>query len=70
MSAPRKARAERVRDMYQGYLRGMSLAQVGVLYGVGPERVRQLFFMERLPTRKRDWRPPGHPQRETYLARQ
>ncbi len=48
----------------------MSLAQVGVLYGVGPERVRQLFFMERLPTRKRDWRPPGHPQRETYLARQ
>jgi sigma-70-like protein len=64
----RHARAERAQDMYQAYLRGMTLAEVGALYGLGPERVRQLFFMTRLPTRKREWRPPGHPQRDSYLA--
>ena len=69
MNARRKARAERAHDMYQAYLRGMTLAEVGALYGLGPERVRQLFYMTRLPTRKREWRPPGHPQRDQYLAR-
>jgi hypothetical protein len=69
VSDRRQARAERAHDMYQAYLRGMSLAEVGALYGLGPERVRQLFFMTRLPTRKREWRPPGHPQRDQYLAR-
>jgi hypothetical protein len=44
--------------MYQAYLRGLTLAGVGRLYGLGAERVRQLFFMERLPTRKQGWRPP------------
>lgn len=68
MSAPRDARSERAHDMYQAYLRGMTLAQVGVLYGIGPERVRQLFFMERLPTRKQAWRPPDHAGRGAYLA--
>lgn len=58
VNARRQARAERAHDMYQGYLRGMSLAEVGALYGIGPERVRQLFYMERLPTRKRSWKPP------------
>jgi hypothetical protein len=29
--------------MYQAYLRGLSLTEVGALYGVGPERVRQVF---------------------------
>jgi hypothetical protein len=58
VNARRQARAERAHDMYQAYLRGMSLSQVGALYGIGGERVRQLFFMERLPTRKRGWRPP------------
>jgi hypothetical protein len=37
--------------MYQAYLRGKSLAEVGALYGLGSERVRQLFFMHYLPTR-------------------
>ncbi len=55
--------------MYQAYLRGMSLAKVGALYGLGPERVRQLFFMNYLPTRTTGWRPPGDPRRESYLAR-
>ncbi|NLT06669.1 MAG: hypothetical protein GXY03_10225 [Solirubrobacterales bacterium] len=59
MSDRRHTRAERTRDMYQAYLRGMTLRQVGALYGVGGERVRQLFYMERLPTRKRNWRPPN-----------
>jgi uncharacterized protein YjcR len=54
-----RERSERTRDMYQGYLRGMSLAQVGSLYGVGPERVRQLFVLEGLPTRRRGWRAPN-----------
>lgn len=65
----RQARTERTLDMYQAYLRGMSLAKVGALYGVGPERVRQLFFMNYLPTRTIGWRPPGDPRRESYLAR-
>lgn len=68
MNERRQARAYRTQDMYQGYLRGMSLAEVGALYGVGPERVRQLFYMERLPTRKKAWRPPDHPERERYLT--
>jgi hypothetical protein len=55
--------------MYQGYLRGMTLREVGALYGLGQERVRQLFFMTRLPTRKSGWRPPGDPGRESYLLR-
>ena len=68
MNDRRQARAERAHDMYQAYLRGMSLAEVGALYGVGPERVRQLFYMERLPTRKQAWRPPDHAGRGAYLA--
>jgi hypothetical protein len=68
VNARRKARAERAHDMYQAYLRGMSLAEVGGLYGLGPERVRQLFYMTRLPTRKQAWRPPDHPERDRYLA--
>ena len=55
--------------MYQAYLRGRSLAKVGALYGLGPERVRQLFFMNYLPTRTIGWRPPGDSGRESYLAR-
>jgi hypothetical protein len=55
--------------MYQGYLRGMTLAEVGALYGIGRERVRQLFVMEYLPTRTSGWRPPGDPGRDSYLAR-
>jgi hypothetical protein len=47
----------------------MSLAEVGTLYGVGRERVRQLFVMDYLPTRTIGWRPPGDPVRESYLAR-
>jgi hypothetical protein len=65
----RQARSERTLDMYQGYLRGMTLAEVGALYGLGPERVRQLFFMDYLPSRIQGWRPPGDPGRESYLAR-
>jgi hypothetical protein len=65
----RRARAERTLDMYQAYLRGLSLAEVGALYGLGGERVRQLFFMNYLPTRTIGWRPPGDPGRESYLAR-
>lgn len=65
----RQARSERTLDMYQAYLRGMSLAQVGQLYGVGGERVRQLFYMDYLPTRAAGWRPPADPRREGYLAR-
>jgi hypothetical protein len=68
VNARRQARAERAHDMYQAYLRGMSLAEVGALYGLGPERVRQLFYMTRLPTRKREWRPPDHPDRGRYLT--
>lgn len=68
VSDRRQARAERAHDLYQAYLRGMTLAEVGALYGIGPERVRQLFYMTRLPTRKREWRPPGHPEREGYLT--
>lgn len=60
----REARAEQARDMYQAYLRGLSLSEVGALYGLGPERVRQVFFMERLPTRQRGWRPPGDTSRK------
>lgn len=55
--------------MYQGYLRGMTLAEIGALYGITRERVRQLFFMERLPTRQRGWHPPGDPRRARYLER-
>lgn len=66
----REARAEQARDMYQAYLRGLTLTEVGALYGLGPERVRQVFFQERLPTRQRGWRPPSHPERGTYLAGQ
>jgi hypothetical protein len=55
--------------MYQAYLRGMSLAEVGALYGLGRERVRQLFYMNYLPTRTVGWRPPGDPGRERYLLR-
>ena len=65
----RRARAERTEDMYQAYLRGMTLAEVGAHYGIGRERVRQLFYMEFLPTRQHGWRPPGDPRREDYLAR-
>lgn len=65
----RQARAGRTLDMYQAYLRGKSLAEVGALYGLGPERVRQLFFMHYLPTRTIGWRPPGDPGRESYLLR-
>ncbi len=65
MNAVREARSERAHDMYQAYLRGMTLAQVGALYGLGPERVRQLFFMTRLPTRKKAWRPPGPSERKS-----
>lgn len=61
MNDRREARSERAQDMYQGYLRGMTLAEVGALYGLGPERVRQLFSMTRLPTRKREWRRLGTP---------
>jgi len=55
--------------MYQAYLRGMTLAEVGALYGIGRERVRQLFYMEFLPTRQHGWHPPGDPRRDDYLAR-
>lgn len=55
--------------MYQAYLRGMSLAEVGALYGIGGERVRQLLRIEFLPTRQPGWRPPGDPGRDAYLAR-
>jgi hypothetical protein len=47
----------------------MSLAEVGALYGLGRERVRQLFFMDYLSTRAIGWRPPGDPGRESYLLR-
>lgn len=65
----RQARTQRTLDMYQAYLRGMTLAEVGALYGLGRERVRQLFFMNCLPTRTIGWRPPGDPGRESYLLR-
>jgi hypothetical protein len=55
--------------MYQAYLRGMSLTEVGTLYELGGERVRQLFVMDYLPTRVNGWRPPGDPGRERYLLR-
>jgi Sigma-70, region 4 len=45
--------------MYQAYLRGMSMSEVGRLYGIGPERVRQIFYWSGLPRRSRDWSPPG-----------
>jgi hypothetical protein len=45
--------------MYQAYLRGLTLAGVGRLYGVGAERVRQLFLLEGLPSRQQGWRPPA-----------
>lgn len=44
--------------MYQAYLRGLTLAGVGRLYGLGAERVRQLFHLEGLPSRQQGWRPP------------
>lgn len=45
--------------MYQAYLRGLTMAEVGYLYGVSAERVRQLFFWNGLPRRERGWRPPN-----------
>lgn len=59
-----KARSPKTCDMYQAYLRGLTLAEVGALYGLGSERVRQRFFMGRLPTRKRGWRPPSDANRK------
>jgi sigma-70-like protein len=49
---------KRVLDMYQAYLRGMTMREVGALYGIGTERVRQLFSWNHLPRRQRNWRPP------------
>jgi uncharacterized protein YjcR len=52
----RRERSKRVREMYADYLEGMSLAQVGRKHGIGPERVRQLFALERLPRRRPGWK--------------
>jgi transposase-like protein len=60
-------RTERALDMYQAYLRGLSMAEVADLYGISTERVRQLFYWSKLPRRRAGWRPPGHPQRVRYL---
>lgn len=48
----------RANEMYQAYLRGLTMTEVGYLYGVSTERVRQLFFWNGLPRRQRGWRPP------------
>jgi hypothetical protein len=61
--------AERAHDMYQAYLRGLSMAAVGQLYGISYERVRQLLFWHHLPRRDQSWRPPGDPRRADYLRR-
>jgi sigma-70-like protein len=53
--AAAELRSERARRMYADYLEGMTLAEVGRRYGVGPERVRQIFAAERLPRRRRGW---------------
>jgi hypothetical protein len=61
-------RAEQTHEMYQAYLRGLSLTEVGALYGLGAERVRQLFYLEHLPTRQH-WRPPNPPKPKQAVAR-
>lgn len=54
-----REQADRAYEMYQAYLRGMSMREVGRLYGIGPERVRQIFYWNGLPRRSREWSPPG-----------
>lgn len=65
----RREQAERANDMYQAYLRGLTLAQVGRLYGIGDERVRYLLQRAGLPCRWQGWRPPDDPRRADYLRR-
>lgn len=65
----RREQAERAHDMYQAYLRGLTLEEVGRLYGVGGERVRQLLQRVGLPCRWQDWRAPNDPRRADYLRR-
>lgn len=59
------ARVARAQDMYQAYLRGMTLAEVGGLFGISRERVRQIFFWNHLPSRDPGWHPPGSPKRQS-----
>lgn len=62
-------RTERALDMYQAYLRGLTFGEVGELYGISTERVRQIFFWAHLPARRNGWVPPGDPRRARYLQR-
>lgn len=48
-------RPERVREMYQDYIEGMTLAEVGRAHGLTRKRVRQLFALEQLPRRRPGW---------------
>ena len=45
------------------------MLEVGRLYGISRERVRQLFYWNGLPRRRHGWYPPGHPKRDAYLLR-
>lgn len=52
-AAARVRAKERARSMYERYLEGLSLAEVGREYGLTRERVRQIFKEAGTPTRSR-----------------
>jgi DNA-directed RNA polymerase sigma subunit (sigma70/sigma32) len=53
MPSPHAPHTSRAREMYSLYQRGSTLEEVGKLYGLTRERVRQLFKEADLPTRSR-----------------
>lgn len=53
---------DRVSQMHSDYSDGMSLADVGVKWGMSRQRVHQLFAHDGLPTRKQPRRPPRMPK--------
>jgi DNA-directed RNA polymerase sigma subunit (sigma70/sigma32) len=53
MPSPHAPHTARVREMHSLYQQGATLEEVGELYGITRERVRQLFKEADLPTRSR-----------------
>jgi hypothetical protein len=52
-------REEEIRAMYALYESGLTMEEVGAVYGIGRERVRQLFVRLGLPRRSGGRRPAG-----------
>jgi DNA-directed RNA polymerase sigma subunit (sigma70/sigma32) len=51
-AAAAEERKQRARTMYARYLEGLTMAEVGREFGISGERVRQLFALAGLPSRR------------------